>query len=87
MKILRKKSFKKNYVKLSERFKQKVDDTLRLFVKNAFDEKLNNHSLKGNLTGFRSIDVTGDLRIIFKETNNYVVVVLVRVGTHSQIYK
>ncbi len=86
MKIVRKKSFKKNYTKLQEKLKQKVDDALRLFTINPHDKKLNNHSLKGKLKELRSIDVTGDLRIIFQEKDDYVVVLLVQVGSHSQLY-
>lgn len=31
-----------------------------IFIKNRFNPQLNNHSLTGKLTGFRSINITGD---------------------------
>lgn len=52
------------------------------------DHSLNNHALSGEFTGCRSLDVTGDYRIIFEDIwgGIYEIVELLDVGTHSQLY-
>jgi hypothetical protein len=44
--IKKHKFFDKSYLKLSEKLKIKVNDTLILFSENYSDKKLNNHALK-----------------------------------------
>ncbi|MDD5769919.1 MAG: type II toxin-antitoxin system mRNA interferase toxin, RelE/StbE family [Candidatus Gracilibacteria bacterium] len=87
--IKKHKLFDKSYLKLSQKLKLKVNETLVLITKNHFDKKLNNHALKGDFIGLRSINVTGDYRIIFKEIsdNNYEIIELLKIGTHSELYK
>lgn len=36
--------------------------------------------------GKRSFSVTGDMRIIFEEHENYTMVLMLDVGTHNQVY-
>lgn len=86
MRISRTKSFKKSYQKLTKKIQTKVDFALLLFQKDTFNPKLNNHQLKGKYNGCRSINATGDLRIIFQEKDNYIEILLIEVGTHSQLY-
>jgi len=57
MKILYKKSFVKSYKKLQDKMKQKVQDTLRVFIANPQHDSLYNHSLTGVYAGKRSINV------------------------------
>jgi addiction module RelE/StbE family toxin len=86
MQIIRHKSFKKKYSKLDEFLKAKVNLAIETFFKDPFNLSLKNHALKGSLYGKRAISVTGDIRIIFEEYNNYVLVIMLDVGTHSQVY-
>lgn len=86
MQIRRHKSFKKSYRKLEKNIRDKVDFTIEKFFNNPFDPLLRNHELKGKLAGKRSISVTGDIRIIFEEYDNYVLVIMLDVGTHNQVY-
>ncbi|PIP31366.1 hypothetical protein COX24_04015 [bacterium (Candidatus Gribaldobacteria) CG23_combo_of_CG06-09_8_20_14_all_37_87_8] len=46
---------------------------------------LNNHPLRGNYVDYRSINITGDLRAVFKLINENEAI-FVRVGTHSELY-
>lgn len=46
----------------------KADERILLFAKNPFHEILRNHSLSGEYNGCRSINITGDYRIIFEES-------------------
>ncbi|RJP30550.1 MAG: type II toxin-antitoxin system mRNA interferase toxin, RelE/StbE family [Candidatus Omnitrophota bacterium] len=80
------KNFEKAFAKLSPRQKQRVKEIIQLFIQNPHDPLLDNHALHGKEKEKRSISAGGNLRLIFKEKNNYEIVVFVRVGTHSQLY-
>lgn len=86
MQIIFKKSFVKQYAKLGNQRQANVDESLRLFRKNPNDPKLKNHILKGKLAGFRAISAGFDLRIVFKTTTDYIIVELIAVGSHNQVY-
>ncbi len=87
--IKKHKLFDKSFSKLSDKLKIKVKQVLILFNENKFDQKLNNHALKWNFIWLRSITVTWDYRIIFRELsdNSYEIVELLKVWTHSELYK
>jgi len=79
--------FVKSYKKLTgHNNKKAVDLTLKLFSQDPKHPKLRNHGLKGDKEGVRSIDVKFDLRILFYEKNNYVKVIMLKVGNHSELY-
>lgn len=88
MQIIRKKTFLKSYLKLSENIQNKIIDSLLLFSKDYFNVKLNNHWLKWKYEWFRSINITWDYRIIYRDLSNwnYELIELVKVWTHSQLY-
>ena len=86
MKIVYHKNFLKRYKKLSKDLRTKVEDAILLFSKNPKNKKLQNHALKGNMKGKRAISVAGDVRIIFEEHDNYVLVIMLDVGSHNQVY-
>ena len=69
--------------------RDKVKDVLQIFIENPMDKELRNHGLEWKYKWKRSIDVTGDLRIIFKELSNwrYELVEICDVWTHAQLYK
>lgn len=79
------KDFIKQYNKLSIKLKDKYDERLEVFKENPFAPELNNHSLHGEYLGYRSINITGDLRAIYKikEDCTY----FVTIDTHSNLYK
>lgn len=74
------------YQKLPKLLQKKVETRVRLFVQEPFAPSLKNHALKGKYKDQRSISVTEDLRIVFAEKEDYVVVILILIGTHSQLY-
>lgn len=86
MRILRHKKFKKRYKKLDGFLRKRVDLSIEKFFRNPFDPTLRNHALSGKMDGKRAISVTGDMRIVFEEYNNYVLVVMLDVGTHGRVY-
>jgi addiction module RelE/StbE family toxin len=75
------RAFKKIPVKIRVKFYQQVE----VFQNNSTDKKLNNHALLGEYLGYRSIDISGDIRVIFKEVDINTVR-FINIGTHSQLY-
>ena len=88
MNLLRTKKFKKSYQNLNLKIQNKTNEVLRIFVQNPFDKKLRNHSLVWKLNWLKSIYVTWDYRIIFRELSSwkYELVELINIWTHNQIY-
>jgi len=86
MKIDHTKKFKKMFKKLPKNLKRKVIETIEVFIEYPFDPRLRDHALKGYLKGTRSISVNSDLRIIFKESDGYTLVLMLDLGTHNQVY-
>lgn len=79
------KNFVKSYKKRSPKIQQATDKKLRLFAENPFSSMLENHPLIGKFTGYRSINITGDFRAIYKEIMRDTVI-FVLLGTHSELY-
>lgn len=79
------KAFDKRYQKLTVRQQQKVDAALELFLSDPNARVLRRHELKGQWHGFFSLSAGGDLRIHCQQDSE--IVLLVSVGTHSQLYK
>jgi len=86
MNIVFKKSFIKQYSKLTNIQKDSVDIAICVFMDNPKDLKLKNHSLKGRLKGKRAISAGFDLRIVFIEKQSYIFVEMLAVETHNQVY-
>lgn len=88
MKIVTTWRYDKQYARADAKIQMKVDDTLIHFIQDPLHKSLRNHALKWKLLWFRSINVTWDWRIIFKEMsdNKYELVELVDLGTHSRLY-
>lgn len=87
MKIKYHKKFLKRFDKFSLKDKKRITKAIKRFLKDPFNEQLKNHKLAGKLSKCRAISVTGDIRIIFKEFDEYTLVILLNVGTHNQVYK
>ena len=84
------KRFGKSYEKADLKTRRAFNKRLKLFLQNQLHPLLNNHSLTGKLSGYRSINVTGDWRAIFSITINEEgeqIAIFEMLGTHSQLYK
>ena len=90
MKIFFKKSFTKQYKKLRQNEKNRINAALKIFSKNPFEPILANHVLQksGKIKShdLRAIAAGGDLRLIFQEVDDYVEVIFIDVGSHNQVY-
>lgn len=78
------KKLKKVDVRIRKSFKEKI----LLFSKNPVETELNNHELKKEYKGYRSIDITADYRALYKERKigDEIVVYFEILGTHDELY-
>jgi len=86
MKISFHKNFDKQYKKLTKQQQEKTRERLDVFLENPYDVLLNNHSLQGKYTDYRSINITGDIRAIYKFITEDECV-FVAIDSHSNLYK
>lgn len=85
MNIFYSKKFDKMFGGCPKEIKNKFIERLELFNKDKYSPILNNHALSGKLKKLRSMNITGDYRAIFKEQTDGIL--LIAIGTHSQLYK
>ena len=86
MKIKFGKGFSKQFDKSPQKVKSAFEKRLELFKKDKFNPLLNNHALGGKYKGYRSINVTGNWRAIFREFEEGGLVFFDAIGTHPQLY-
>ena len=84
MRIAYTKAFIKQSKKLSPELRQQLQDRIALFAKNPLSKTLRNHALKGKYRDYCSINITGDLRALYLQTDDEAIFDVV--GTHSQLY-
>jgi addiction module RelE/StbE family toxin len=84
MKIAYSKTFVKQVKKLSPQQKNKLAERVEIFIQNPEDTLLRNYRLKGKYIGWNSIDIAGDLRLLYIENNDEII--FDQIGTHSQLY-
>ncbi len=95
-----KKNINAPNVKFSIRFDKQLSDArdeiveaflevLALFLEDPRYATLRNHALKKKYAGYRSIDVTGEWRAIFKETRSgkRKIITFQMLGTHKKLYR
>jgi addiction module RelE/StbE family toxin len=87
MKIKYHKRFEKQFKKLLIKDRQRVIETIDIFFNDPCDRCLQNHALKGSLSGKRSMSAGPDLRIIFEEIDDYTLVIFLDLGKHNRVYK
>jgi len=83
--IILERSFEKKYNKLEEKVKDKLKQKINIFIFDEFDPALNNHSLKGNYLSYRNINITGDLRAVYKKKDN--IAIFAYIDNHNNLYK
>lgn len=79
------KPFTKQLRRLPKKVQLVFRDRLVLFLEDETNAVLRVHKLTGEFTGLKSFNVTGDVRVIFDDRQD-VIVVLIAIGTHSQLY-
>lgn len=63
---------------------RKYRNRLQLFVSDSRQALLNDHALHGDMEGYRSFSVTGDIRVIYKIEGESIT--FYDIGTHNQVY-
>ena len=83
------RTFQKKIEKAPQKVKTAFKTRLFLFINEPFNEILGNHSLKGEWKNYRSINITGDWRAIYRDLGDgkMELVEFVEIGTHSELYK
>jgi addiction module RelE/StbE family toxin len=79
------KNFKKQFNRLPKNIQKKFAIRLAVFLLDPYSVELNNHSLAGEWREYRSIDITGDIRAVYKVEDK--INLFVAIGSHSQLYE
>lgn len=63
---------------------KQFEKRLGLFINGARDTPLNDHVLIGSKKGLRAFSVSGDLRVAYRETEEFYE--FLDIGSHNQVY-
>ena len=82
------KNFTKSYKKLHQEDKALVDNIIvKLSEDMPLEKKHRDHQLKGNLKVFRECHVKPDLLLMYEKQKNLMILNIVRLGSHSELFK
>lgn len=75
--------------KVDVRIRNSVKERILLFSKNPHNLQLNNHPLRREWEGFRSIDIASNWRAVYEELHEgeETIAYFVALGTHDQLYR
>lgn len=85
--IQRDKNFEKHFksrITPNDNLMQQFEIRLQMFISGVRGTPLNDHSLKGKKRTFRAWSVTGDIRVVYRETEEYYE--FLDIGSHNQVY-
>ena len=80
------KSFEKSFKKMPRKIKDNTINRLNVFISDPMDESLNNHSLSGKFSKYRSINISGDIRAVYQIDEDNNVAIFIDIGSHSKLY-
>lgn len=84
-----KRAFRK-FVQRDAKLQKRIESTLAQMQLDVYTAKLGAHKLEGKLTGLQACSCGYDCRVVFSieqdEETNEEVIVLLDVGTHSEVY-
>ena len=81
-------AFLKVLKKANVRVRKSVKERMLLFSKEPENPQLNNHFLRDEYVGYRSIDITADWRAIYEEIyrDEDIIAYFIILGTHKDLY-
>jgi len=79
------KKFNNQLSKVPENIQFKFFERLEMFKQNKYHPLLNNHKLHGEWFNHNSINITSDVRTIYKQ--NFETITFVAIGSHSDLYQ
>ena len=85
MRFIEHRTFERQYKKLSREVQEKIGQRLALLVMNERDPLLNAHKLHQPYDSYSSINITGDIRLVYRKLNAETFY-LRAVGTHHQLF-
>lgn len=85
MQVARSKQFDKQYKKLAAKIQKQFTVRLKLFLEDRDYYLLQVHSLSGKYKGLWSFNVNADVRVVYDDSYEGVLI-LIAIGTHSQLY-
>ncbi len=81
------KSFKKSFKKLSNEDKILTKEIIKRLSNNEILEvKYKDHNLLGKYKSFKECHIKPDLLLIYKKQNNILILTLVEIGSHSDLF-
>ncbi len=87
-KIFTTKTFKKDFKKLSKSDKEKLYIVLNKVTKGLpLEEKYKDHKLIGNFLNCRECHIKPDMILIYKIEQKSQILSLIRIGSHSELFK
>ncbi len=88
--IILSKQYKKSLRKLGKSGKQSVYEIERVVSIIASGKKLErlhrDHALSGDMSGYRECHIKNDLLLVYRIDDNELVLVLVNIGSHSDLF-
>ena len=78
--------FKKQFRKLPPKTQRQFERRLKLFLADSRHPMLNIHALSGKYDRCLSMNVSGDIRVIFEHQRDRSEILLLKISTHSQLY-
>ena len=85
MEIIFHRIFRQQYKKVPPKVQEQLCERLQLWQEEPTHPSLRVHALKGKYAGYWSMNVTGDLRALYREVGDEIVI-FAFIGTHSQLY-
>lgn len=85
MQVIRHPVFEKKTARLSLAIRNALADRMELFLADTRHPMLNDHALSGDRRGFRSINITGDWRLIYRKIDTDTIL-LTEIDTHHNLY-
>ena len=85
MEVVRHPKLEKRINLLSPKIRFAFADRLELFLTDPHHPLLNDHALSGKRRGFRSLNITGDWRLIYKKLDEHTIL-LTEIDTHHNLY-
>ena len=80
------RNFEKQLGKLKKGERAKLKGRIEIFLADEYNPLLNNHPLKGKYQGYRSINISGDIRAVYKRWDKNVAV-FIAIDEHSKLYR
>lgn len=86
-KLIKSKQFVKSYKNLPDKDKLLINEVLDLLCDGTIlPKKYCDHRLKGSMKDYRECHVRGDLLLLYKVQDEFLVITAVNVGSHSKIF-